>query len=278
MGAYSKRVAHPAAFERASVARIAFDAMVAREQHRRQDYAVVLASLAPLEREHTVHRIADRLGVGVRRPYLLNTSSHAGAVAAAALIDHDFAENGSVALRYQIQSEYWAPARVLCRQFSCSCGSCSGGSVVCPVFSERRAAVRMALRRLSEGMHVRKKMSALSCIYSSSRACGTRGQGGVGVGRGQSCAHAQLRTKRVLRRRAALAASIAPGAVPRLYRQCGPTAPWSGRSASIVERCGGLFLVSERLLEQGLRQAANVHHDSPQSTPLLHGMNMDYLG
>jgi hypothetical protein len=84
------------------------------------------------QREHTVHRIADRLG---RRPYLLNSSSHAGAVAAAALIDHDFAENGSVARRYEMQSDYWAPARVLCRQFSCPCGTCSVCSVIGPVFS-----------------------------------------------------------------------------------------------------------------------------------------------
>ena len=91
--------------------------------------------VAPRVSAGVLHRDADRLDV--RRSYLLDTASAAVVAAHAAHIDYDFAENGSIFRRCQIQSEYWAPTRVLCRQFSCSCGSCSGGSrVVCPVFSE----------------------------------------------------------------------------------------------------------------------------------------------
>ena len=74
------------------------------------------------------YRIADRLGVPAaalirqtarpRRPPL------------------DFDENGSVARRYQMQSDYWAPVRALCNQFSSACRSSSDGSVIAHIFSE----------------------------------------------------------------------------------------------------------------------------------------------
>ena len=104
--------------------------------------------VAPRVSAGVLHRDADRLDV--RRSYLLDTASAAVVAAHAAHIDYDFAEN--------------APSSVVARS-SLSTGlrpACSAGSsaahaaraAVAPEWfapSSRRAAVRMALRRLSEG-------------------------------------------------------------------------------------------------------------------------------
>ena len=97
-------------------------------------YAVLFTTLVPPRVSADVlQRVAVRLDVRWR--YLLDAAEAAVVATRAAHVDYDFAENSSIFRRRQIQSEYWAPA-VLCRQLSCPCGSCSGGSMIGPVFSE----------------------------------------------------------------------------------------------------------------------------------------------
>ena len=101
----------------------------------------VLAAAAPprcaaRDSSGLLRRVAKFLGMqrGKRsikrggRPYIFDQAVDSRAAL------NDFAENGSIFMRRQIQSDHRAP-HVLCRPLSCPCGTCSVCSVIGPIFS-----------------------------------------------------------------------------------------------------------------------------------------------
>ena len=131
LDADSKRVARPAAFERAIVARTAFDAMVARAPPGLRGGA--LASLAPLARAYQCppHR-RQTWTQAVPAQHLVSCGSGRRCRPHRPRLCRERLRCPSLPdCRLTM-----VPARVLCRQFSCACGSCCDDSVIAPLFSK----------------------------------------------------------------------------------------------------------------------------------------------